>query len=380
MPSTARRGPWSTAEDKYLLQIVQQQGANNWVRISQMLRTRTPKQCRERFHQNLKPTLNHNPITPEEGQLIERLVGEMGKKWAEIARRLHGRSDNAVKNWWNGGQNRRRRMSERRRSDQHHPSSAPSLSNHYGTPFQHPHHHINDHYHSYHQHRPSPISIHGHAYGSRAYDTPVPSPSGQSILSADGAPSLVTDSGSVESRSPIERSLPPLLGSRDERRRSSVAFLPRDSSFAITDDDQLPSFRRSDSADENRKRDILRLPEPHSSFSHSPPGTQAQPLFREPNYQQQMGHRSLPLLTQGFPATKPLPVEPPPTSSTSPGPFAPQQQLPSFQSLTQPGRLPSMSLTGQHSPPRGSTASSFLVEKSRSPGGSRPINVASILN
>lgn len=35
----------------------------------------------------------------------------MGKRWAEIARRLRGRSDNAVKNWWNGSINRRHRIS-----------------------------------------------------------------------------------------------------------------------------------------------------------------------------------------------------------------------------------------------------------------------------
>lgn len=34
----------------------------------------------------------------------------MGKRWTEIARRLHRRSDNAVKNWWNGCMNRRRRL------------------------------------------------------------------------------------------------------------------------------------------------------------------------------------------------------------------------------------------------------------------------------
>lgn len=40
----------------------------------------------------------------------------MGKRWTEIARRLNGRSDNAVKNWWNGSMNRRRRLVLRRRT------------------------------------------------------------------------------------------------------------------------------------------------------------------------------------------------------------------------------------------------------------------------
>ncbi|KAE8446312.1 hypothetical protein EG329_012059 [Mollisiaceae sp. DMI_Dod_QoI] len=111
-----RRGPWSQGEDAYLAQLVHTQGALNWVRIAQLIGSRSPKQCRERYHQNLKPSLNHEPISPEEGLQIERLVGEMGKRWVEIARRLHGRSDNAVKNWWNGSMNRRRRLVLRRNS------------------------------------------------------------------------------------------------------------------------------------------------------------------------------------------------------------------------------------------------------------------------
>src|ERR1700712_3618508 len=122
MPSNNRRGPWAHTEDANLRQLVNAIGASHWVRISQGMICRTPKQCRERWHQNLKPALNHNPITEEEGRQIEELVQRHGKRWAEIARQLVGRSDNAVKNWWNGGVNRRKRADGSRRV------SRPSLS------------------------------------------------------------------------------------------------------------------------------------------------------------------------------------------------------------------------------------------------------------
>lgn len=109
-----RRGPWSQQEDELLMTLVDGNGAINWVRIASAVNSRTPKQCRERYHQNLKPSLNHDPITAEEGAQIQRLVRERGKKWADIARLLVGRSDNAVKNWWNGNQNRRKRYDRRR--------------------------------------------------------------------------------------------------------------------------------------------------------------------------------------------------------------------------------------------------------------------------
>ncbi|KAI1086890.1 hypothetical protein F5B19DRAFT_477475 [Rostrohypoxylon terebratum] len=139
-PKHQRRGPWSQREDELLKHFVALQGPLCWVRIAAQIGTRSSKQCRERYHQNLKPSLNHSPISAEEGAQIEDMVGKIGKRWAEIARSLNNRSDNAVKNWWNGSMNRRRRLVRRQnaglqdllspgqpRSPYYPPSTTPQL-------------------------------------------------------------------------------------------------------------------------------------------------------------------------------------------------------------------------------------------------------------
>ena len=93
-PPTPRpiKGPWTPSEDRLLLSLVNELGAEKWVVIASRLGTRTGKQCRERWHNHVNPILNKAPFSLEEEEAIERYYAEIGPKWAEIAKKLPGRS------------------------------------------------------------------------------------------------------------------------------------------------------------------------------------------------------------------------------------------------------------------------------------------------
>ncbi|KAF0902294.1 hypothetical protein E2562_015517 [Oryza meyeriana var. granulata] len=97
-----KKGPWTQAEDKLLVDHVRRHGEGNWnaVRRETGLQ-RCGKSCRLRWANHLRPNLRKGPFSPDEERIILRLHGLLGNKWARISSHLQGRTDNEIKNYWN---------------------------------------------------------------------------------------------------------------------------------------------------------------------------------------------------------------------------------------------------------------------------------------
>ncbi|MFS7986799.1 putative transcription factor MYB-HB-like family [Helianthus anomalus] len=121
---TLRKGPWTEHEDVQLVLYVNVFGDRRWDFIANVSGLkRTGKSCRLRWVNYLNPSLKRGRMTPHEERLILEYHSKWGNRWSRIARKLPGRTDNEIKNYW------RTLMRKKAQENKRIPSPSSSFSN-----------------------------------------------------------------------------------------------------------------------------------------------------------------------------------------------------------------------------------------------------------
>ncbi|KAK4358833.1 hypothetical protein RND71_021062 [Anisodus tanguticus] len=123
-----RRGPWTEEEDLQLVFYVKLFGDRRWDFLAKVSGLkRTGKSCRLRWVNYLNPDLKRGKMTPQEERLVLELHSKWGNRWSRIARKIPGRTDNEIKNYWRNHM-RKKAQELRKKSTSISPSSSFSNS------------------------------------------------------------------------------------------------------------------------------------------------------------------------------------------------------------------------------------------------------------
>lgn len=101
----ARKGQWREEEDAIVLRAIAQSAEmtfTQWADLSPQLPGRSGKQIRDRWVNYLNPAINHLPFSREDDLRLWEGHKKLGKRWVEISVKVFNstRSENHIKNRW----------------------------------------------------------------------------------------------------------------------------------------------------------------------------------------------------------------------------------------------------------------------------------------